>query len=120
MKTVLILLGLLLNSSCAWSGMSDYQKARQRYEGKKIQAATLDAQLFGLDRDDVVQVLGNPGEKRNKPYPYFVNSNCTKLGCEEKWADEIWFYEFFYKDQTGRHIYSINVYFINGKVVRII
>jgi hypothetical protein len=119
MKRALLLLFLLSSFSCAAADVTDFQRAKQRYEEKKFEATRLNDELLGADQKSVKQVLGTPVEKRKESFPYLADSNCTGSKCEKKWADEIWFYEFMYKDKSGKHIYSINVYFVNGRVVQI-
>lgn len=116
---LLIILFILFSSSCAWSEVFDYQRAKQRYEEKKFEATKLNNQLSGADQNMVRQVLGKPIEIRKESFPYLADSSCTGSECEKKWADEIWFYEFAYKNKSGKHVYSINVYFIGGRVVQI-
>lgn len=119
-RVISVLLILLLESGCAWSAVSDYQRARQRYEEKRIEAVMLNNQLMGASQEAVREVLGNPVEKKQDSYPYLADPNCTGSKCQKEWADEVWFYEFTYKNEFGRHVYSVNVYFVNGKVVQII
>lgn len=118
MRLIIVLL-ILLSNSCAWSNVSDYQRAKQRYEEKRMEGARLNEQLLGADYATVKQLLGNPVEKSKEPFPYLADPNCTGSKCEKKWTDEIWFYEFTYKDKSGKHVYSVNVYFVDGKVVQV-
>ena len=118
MRLAIILL-ILFSNSCASSEISDYQRAKQRYEEHKIESASLNERLMGADQNSVKQFLGKPAEIKKEPSPYLADLNCTGSKCEKKWSDEIWFYERTYRDKSGKHVYSIYVYFVKGKVVHI-
>ena len=118
MRLIIVLL-ILFSNSCAWSDVSSYQHAKYRYEEKKLEAAELNGQLLGFGKEAVEKVLGKPRRIIREPSPYLADQNCTGSKCEKKWADEVWFYERLYKDESGRYVYSINVYFAEGKVVQI-
>lgn len=119
---------IFLNSGCSWVAFADYSfnshdygcSQRLRVEIKQ-EEQRLDKELVGLSREDVIVRLGKPKPKNIKHgLSYVVNRDCFGKTCETKLTDEAWYYDYEKKvPSCGGYSYSIIIYFIDGKVVRV-
>ena len=85
----------------------------------KGQAGSLNDRFLGADKEIILSAFGKPRKTSREPYPYRIDPSCKGKDCAEDYSDEIWFYEFKGKFESGWEAYSLYVYFKNEKVVRI-
>lgn len=99
-------------SSLAQSGLRTHAILRE-------QARDLDQKFFGADKEAIWGAFGKPHKMSQEPYPYRLDPSCRGKDCTVDYSDEIWFYEFKGKFESGWEVYSLYVYFKDEKVVRI-
>lgn len=85
----------------------------------KEQARSLDDKFLGAEKEVILAALGKPRKMLREPSPYRIDPLCKGKNCVVDYSDEIWFYEFKGKFESGWEVYSLYVYFKNEKVVRI-
>jgi|GEM_PF-5866694 len=95
------------------------QNALRTHAILKEQARDLDQKFLGADKEAVLAAFGKPRKMSQEPYPYRIDPSCIGKDCVTDYSDEIWFYEFKGKFESGWEAYSLYVYFKNEKVVRI-
>lgn len=112
----------------SWSVLANTSYNQKEYGcSKKLEAEIkqeeikLEGQLLGLSKAEIITRLGKPKPKDIKfGYPYSLDRNCFGATCQAIMSDEAWYYEFEKKIPTcGRYAYSMIIYFVNGKVVRV-
>lgn len=118
---------LVFNAGCSWLALLDtsydsphQQECEKQFnEERELDAIRLNSIYVGFTKEKVIIELGKPKEVKFW-YSYLVDSNCFGKNCETRMADEAWFYEFEKKTpHCGRYWYSVIIYFIAGKVVRV-
>lgn len=125
---LLLIFSIFFNAGCGWIALADPSYSPKEYGcAQKLNAETkaeelkLDNELQGLSKDEVILKLGKPKPGNIKTgLSYLVNRDCFGKSCETRSADEAWYYDFVKKlPSCGRYAYSIIIYFVNGKVVRV-
>lgn len=105
------------------SAYSDQDTCDKRLDEEiRQEELQLDRQLIGLGKEEVIARLGKPRPKNVKAgeHKYLIDRDCFGPSCETSLSDEVWFYEFEKQiPSCGRYAYSIIIYFLNGKVVRV-
>ncbi len=95
------------------------QNALRTHAILKGQARSLNDKFVGADKEAILAAFGKPYRTSREPSPYYVDPACSGKNCVSDYSDEIWFYEFKGKFESGWEAYSLYVYFKNEKVVRI-
>lgn len=100
---------------------SEYGCSQRLHAEIRQEELKLDQALVGMSKENVIERLGKPKPKNIKQkIPYLVDRNCFGKNCETKLSDEAWYYDYEKMiPSCGRYVYSIIIYFIGGKVVRV-
>lgn len=130
LKLTMACCSLVFVFGCGWVGIMDnysynnphqYACDKQLNEAIEREELIIEQQILGLNKEEVIAKLGKPKPKNIKfGYPYSVDRGCFGSACQAAVSDEAWYYEFEKKmSSCGRYAYSIIIYFVNGKVVRV-
>ena len=114
-------------AGCSWLGLLDtsYGSSHEAecekmfQEERESEAIRLNSIYAGLTKEQVISELGKPKDIKSG-YSYLVDRSCFGKNCEKRMANEAWFYELEKKTSNcGRYWYSMIIYFVDGKVVKV-